>query len=62
MATQSREKPNIPMCLACVLLCLTLFSVHLCSGLYARYTEKGATNDSARVASFDVSEIGAYFA
>ena len=38
-----------------VLLCLVLFSVHLTSGLYARYTSKVSSQDSARVAKFDVA-------
>ena len=50
------------MCIACVLLCLTLFSFRLCGGLYSRYTSADSALDSARVAKFDVSENGAYFA
>lgn len=45
---------NIPMCAAGVLLCLTLFSVHLTSGLYAKYTATATGSDSARVAKFEV--------
>ncbi len=52
--TQPKAKMNIPMCVACVLLCLTLFSVHLTSGLYARYVAKGSGSDEARVAKFQV--------
>ena len=48
------RKVNIPMVLACVLLLLTMVSVHLTSGLYARYTTTAAASDSARVAKFDV--------
>lgn len=51
-------KLNILMCLACVLFCLTLISVHLCSGLYARYTAYGTGSDSARVAQWSVSASG----
>lgn len=61
MKRQPREKINIPMCIACVLLCLTLFSCHLCSGLYARYTTVATGSDGARVARFDVSEEEAHF-
>ena len=39
----------------CALLCLTLFSANLTSGLYARYTTTATGSDSARVARFDVS-------
>ena len=45
-------KVNIPMCLACVLLCLTLFSVHFSSGVVARYTATADSGDSARVIKF----------
>ena len=38
-----------------VLLCLVLFSAHLTSGLYARYTSTATSSDSARVAKFDVA-------
>ena len=37
------------------LLCLVLFSAHLTSGLYARYTSEASSQDSARVAKFDVA-------
>lgn len=57
MATRRRRtKLNIPMCLAGVLLCLTLISVHLTSGLYARYTTTAEGSDLARVAVFKVTE------
>lgn len=48
-------KINIPMMLACVLLCLTLITTHLTGGLFARYTAKGEGGDSARVAKFHVT-------
>ncbi|MBE6642446.1 MAG: hypothetical protein E7615_02190 [Ruminococcaceae bacterium] len=54
-------KLNIPMCIAAILFCLTLFSFHLCGGLYARYTVSGSGYDDARVARFDVSDEGAFF-
>lgn len=46
----AKGKVNIPMCLAGILLCLTLFSMHFSGGLYARYTTSGTVADSARVA------------
>lgn len=49
-----KPKLNIPMCAALVLLLLTIISIHLTSGLYARYTATGTASDSARVAKFDV--------
>ena len=61
MVTHHKTKMNIPMCLAAILLCLTLFSFYLCGGLYARYTTSDSGEDAARVARFDVSEDGAYF-
>ena len=45
-----KRKLNIPMCAACILFCLTLISIHLTSGLFARYTASDRENDSARVA------------
>ena len=54
-----KAKLNIPMCAALVLLFLTMLSIHLTSGLYARYTATSTASDSARVAKFDVlGEIG----
>lgn len=38
-----------------VLLCLVLFSAHLTSGLYARYTSTSSAGDNARVAKFDIT-------
>ncbi len=49
-----KRKFNIPMCIACVLFCLTLLSIHLTGGLFAKYTTAGDGEDSARVATFDV--------
>ena len=49
-----KAKLNIPMCAALVLLLLTMVSIHLTSGLYARYTTTSSGSDSARVAKFDV--------
>lgn len=55
MASHKRNtKLNIPMCVACVLLCLTLVSIHFTSGLYARYTSADAGVDSGRIAKFDI--------
>lgn len=51
---KSRRKAgiNIPMFFACVLLCLTLISIRLTSGLYARYTTSSSGSDEARVIGF----------
>lgn len=45
-------KVNMPMCIACVLFCLTLISIYLISGLYAKYTTFSTGGDSARVIAF----------
>lgn len=49
------RKINIPMALACVLLCLTLITTHMTGGLFARYTTTAQASDSARVAKFQVA-------
>ena len=54
MDGSKKRKVNIPMCAAFILFVLTLISMHLTSGLYARYTVTGSGSDSARVAKFDV--------
>ena len=52
----NKPKMNIPMCLAGVLFCLTMVSVYMVSGLYARYSTSGTGSDSARVIKFgDIS-------
>ncbi len=53
-----KAKPNILMCTVAVLLCATLFSMHLVSGLYARYTVSVNDSDGARVASFSITQEG----
>lgn len=52
MARHHKAKINIPMCFAAILLCLTLISIHLTSGLYAKYISSASGNDSARVIKF----------
>ena len=52
MVRHHKTKMNIPMCLAAILLCLTLISIHLTSGLYAKYIRSASGNDSARVIKF----------
>lgn len=48
-----RKSPiNLPMALACVLLCLTLISINLTGGLYAKYTSSGSSPETARVIKF----------
>lgn len=57
-------KVNIPMCIATLLFCLTLVSVHFTSGLYAKYSVSDSGSDSARVISFGdltLSESGDFY-
>ena len=49
---RTHSKLNIPFCAGLVLLCLTLFSMHLTSGLYARYVTSDSAGDAARVIKF----------
>ena len=52
----AKAKMNIPMCVACVLFCLTLFSFYFTGGLFARYVTNNEGVDSARVIKFgDIS-------
>ena len=53
-------RPNWILRIAGVLLCLTLLSVHLTSGMYARYSSTVTVTDSARVARFEVNETGTF--
>ena len=64
MVTHHKTKMNIPMCLAAILLCLTLISIHLTSGLYAKYISSASGNDSARVIKFGeltITETGDFY-
>ena len=59
--TTARAKISIPMYLACVLLCLTLISIRLSSGVVARYSTTTDSGDGARVIYFknlDVEVVG----
>ena len=57
MRQTAKVKKNIPLRLAAVLLCLTLFSVYLTAGLFARYTVSGSGADTARVAGFQPKAV-----
>lgn len=52
MKRKCQQNMNIPMVLACVLFCLTLISIHITSGLYAKYSVNATGDDSARVITF----------
>ncbi len=62
-----KDKPamvNIPVCIALALLCLTLISSHMTSGLYARYVAQDESFDSARVIKFGditLTEVGDFY-
>lgn len=64
MDKRPKAKLNIPMCAACVLLCLTMISIHLMSGLYAKYTTSAQGGDFARVIKFGdltLTETGSFY-
>ena len=58
MNRTNKAKLNIPICVACVLLCLTMISIHLSSGLYARYTTSASGADGSRVAIMSTGVSG----
>lgn len=51
---KNKNKVNIPLFLAGILICLTLISSSLTSNLIAKYSTTATGSDSARVAKFDV--------
>ncbi len=61
MGKGRNAKVNIFMCMAALLLCATLFSMHLTGGLYARYTAGTGGSDGARVAEFSITQEGTIF-
>lgn len=50
---------GIIMRVAAILICLVLFSSHLASGMFARYTVSGGGDGSAHVASYHVEIVPA---
>ena len=52
---KSNKKTPIVFYVGILLACLTLVSIHMTSGLYARYTTSASGQDSARVARFEVT-------
>lgn len=59
--TVKNGKLNIPMVAAAVLLCLTLISIAMMSGFYAKYISTGEGSDEARVAKFEVTQTATCF-
>ena len=58
MAKTNAPKRNVFLIAALILLCLTLVSMSLMSGMFARYTTKSASNDTGRIAKFRVTGNG----
>ena len=58
MAKTNAPKRNVFLIAALILLCLTLLSISLMSGMFARYTTKTASNDTGRIAKFTVTGDG----
>lgn len=52
MRSKYSSKLNIPLQLAAILLCVTLISVYLVSGIFARYTTENSSGNTAAVAEF----------
>lgn len=61
MEKKRNVKGNILMCTVAVLFCATMFSMHLVSGLYARYAISTSNGNSARIAAFNITEEGRIF-
>ena len=55
MTRSNNKKLNVAMCVAFVMLCLTLVTTYMTAGLLAKYTTGDNASDSARVAKFIVS-------
>ena len=53
---QVNRKAPIPFRMSVILLCVLLCTLHLTSGLYARYTSAFSGSDDARVASFSFED------
>jgi len=53
-----KTNKNIPIYAAAVMLCLTLLSSYVVSGVYASYATNSRTNENARVAKFSVEGDG----
>lgn len=56
MSNRRSRYANCIMRIAAVLFCLVLVSLHLVSGLFARYTTTASGSDGARVAKFRITE------
>lgn len=55
---ESNTKGNIVIRVAAVMLCLTLFSTYLVTGLLARYSTSSQSGDYARAAKFSIERSG----
>ncbi len=61
MSKKHSSRVDILMCVAAVLFCATLFSMHFTGGLYARYTTGYGDSDGGRVAAFSIKQEGTIF-
>lgn len=55
---RKNKRSNFIMMLAAVLLCMTLFSIRITAGLYARFVTTAEVEDDARVAVFNIEQEG----
>ncbi len=49
-----KNRLNIPMCMACLLLVLVVLTTNMSGGLFAKYRTSSSGGDTARVAKFEV--------
>lgn len=55
---RKNKQSNFMAVLAAVLLCLTLFSMRITAGLYARFVTTAESEDHGRIAAFDIKHEG----
>ena len=48
---KGNKRLNLPLTAAGVLFCLVLISLHLTSGIYARYSTRAVGSDASRIAA-----------
>lgn len=53
---ENRNNSNLAMRAAAVLFCLTMLSLWVLTGTYAKYITQASGSDSARTAAFDISD------
>lgn len=60
MKKERNKRANILICIAALLLCAALLSIHLAGGLLAGFSKTENGSDSARVAVFDITGEGLF--